>query len=299
MDLYTERNKIRKEAARTYSITIPVYSLILNCCSRYYDNLIWKYNKHCHHDFTNSDYIVFDNDIFKAAISVKIPDLYRDDLNQLSVPSEEDVYDKYALLDYIEFIAQNIKDIEKRWNSSYHDFQHISIKNTCDIFYDFQSDINEIFTDAKLLYKLNENKQIERIVENGVLGNKIEELVDLIPEEGIKDLLKLAIEKHRSPKSQDNKDAVEKIWDAFERLRTYYDKDKLKSMKILISNIADGQEDFASLLNEEFLLLGKIGNTYRIRHHETDKVDITDIKHYDYFFNRCLSLISLAIQYLK
>ena len=49
----------------------------------------------------------------------------------------------------------------------------------------------------------------------------------------------------------------------------------------------------------EFQALTKIGNNFRIRHHETDKVEITDVRHYDYFFNRFLSLIALALQYLE
>ncbi len=36
----------------------------------------------------------------------------------------------------------------------------------------------------------------------------------------------------------------------------------------------------------------------KLFHHKTDKIDITDIRYYDYFFNRCLSLIALVIQYL-
>ena len=48
-----------------------------------------------------------------------------------------------------------------------------------------------------------------------------------------------------------------------------------------------------------FKSLTSIGNHYRIRHHETDKINITDSRYYDYFFNRCLSLIALAIQYLQ
>lgn len=51
--------------------------------------------------------------------------------------------------------------------------------------------------------------------------------------------------------------------------------------------------------NTEFKILTDIGNKYRIRHHETNKIDIIDIRYYDYLFNRCLSLIALAIQYLE
>lgn len=56
---------------------------------------------------------------------------------------------------------------------------------------------------------------------------------------------------------------------------------------------------YDTLFDTEFQALTKIGNNFRIRHHETDKVEITDVRHYDYFFNRCLSLIALAIQYLQ
>ena len=57
--------------------------------------------------------------------------------------------------------------------------------------------------------------------------------------------------------------------------------------------------DFVKLFDTEFKALTDIGNSFRIRHHETDRTDITDIRYYDYFFNRCLSLIALAIQYLE
>ena len=62
--------------------------------------------------------------------------------------------------------------------------------------------------------------------------------------------------------------------------------------------MANGQTEFVSLFEDEFKNLTSIGNKFRIRHHENGVVDIKDIKHYDYFFNRCLSLVSLAIKYL-
>lgn len=110
----------------------------------------------------------------------------------------------------------------------------------------------------------------------------------------------IAIQKHRSPYPDDQKDAVEKIWDALERLKTYYaDRDKKASVTQIVKDMSGGNEEYISLFNTEFKTLTDIGNHYRIRHHETDKIDITDIRHYDYFFNRCLSLLAAAIQYLK
>lgn len=92
---------------------------------------------------------------------------------------------------------------------------------------------------------------------------------------------------------------MEKIWDAFERLKTYYiTLDKKHSSEKIVNDMAGGNDKFVDLFNDEFKMLTEIGNKYRIRHHETDKIDITDIRYYDYLFNRCLSLIALAIEYL-
>lgn len=52
------------------------------------------------------------------------------------------------------------------------------------------------------------------------------------------------------------------------------------------------------MFEKEFYELTTIGNNFRIRHHETTKIDIEDDEHYDYFYKRCLSLITVASQYL-
>ena len=124
--------------------------------------------------------------------------------------------------------------------------------------------------------------------------------IDNIKEPGIYDLLNEAITKHMQPSFQAHRDATEKIWDALERLKTYYtDMDKRVSATKIVNDMAGGQAAFVTLFNAEFKALTDIGNDFRIRHHETNKVDIVDIRHYDYFFNRCLSLISTAILYLE
>ena len=74
---------------------------------------------------------------------------------------------------------------------------------------------------------------------------------------------------------------------------------KDKSAEKIVNDMAAGQAPYVTLFDTEFSALTKIGNDFRIRHHETDKVEITDVRYYDYFFNRCLSLIALAIQYLQ
>jgi hypothetical protein len=75
--------------------------------------------------------------------------------------------------------------------------------------------------------------------------------------------------------------------------------DKKKSSEKLIELISSGIEEFRDLFNNEYKTLTDIGNKFRIRHHETDKIDINDDRYYDYFYNRCLSLIVMSLRFME
>lgn len=147
---------------------------------------------------------------------------------------------------------------------------------------------------------MKETGFVERIEEYSVLDENTDSVVEQVSEPGLRELLKTAMALHRSPRPEDRKDAVEKIWDALERMKTYYSgMDKKDSATKIVNDVSGGVPEFVALFNAEFKALTDIGNNFRIRHHETNRTDITDLNHYDYFFNRCLSLIALALQYLE
>ena len=62
--------------------------------------------------------------------------------------------------------------------------------------------------------------------------------------------------------------------------------------------MGNNQQPYMEMFEKEFLELTSLGNKFRIRHHEITKVDIQDKRHFEYFYKRCLSLISIAIKYL-
>lgn len=300
MMLYTERHGIRAPLERTYFINKDMYSLLLDCCEKYKKNLTHVFTRNCHNDFTDSDYIAFDEKGFLTRIRIKIPSLFRDEDDRICAPTDYDKYDQYALLDLIEFFAQNIMDISEQWNNErYKNYKTVVCINTSNIFENFQEEINEIFAESGLLYELTDEKIIERIVENSPLTSEIENNCESVQEIGTRDLLKDAIALYKTPNPAARQDSVEKLWDAFERLKTYYiDLDKKDSSAKIVNDMSKGNDDFIVLFDDEFRKLTDIGNKYRIRHHETNKIDITDVRYYDYLFNRCLSLIALAIKYL-
>ena len=306
MSLYTERHGMRTPIERTYSISIKAYSRLFDCCSRYFEYLAWKYPVECP---DGNGCCGFDFGKFSEDMEFEIPTLFRREgriekprsLHNAFEPEPiDDEFDQYALIDLIEFVAQNIHDITRK---SYHRFfkhDDLYFGESNEIAEKFIEEINNTFQKAGLLYQLTTSLEVERIEETAILSEKIEKDIQTIKEPGLRELLIMAVQKHKSPYPNDQKDAVEKIWDAFERLKTYYtNKSKKESADQIIGDMSEGKEAYIKLFTAEFKLLTEIGNNYRIRHHETNKIDITDIRHYDYFFNRCLALIGTAIQYLK
>ncbi len=112
----------------------------------------------------------------------------------------------------------------------------------------------------------------------------------------LNELVNLAIENIRKPKEIDRQTAIEKIWDALERIKTFYDSNNKKaSAQTLVSNIAAGTAEFDKLLEDEFKTLTDIGNKYQIRHFETNKIQIGSMKQIDYLFYRLIALIDLCM----
>lgn len=155
---------------------------------------------------------------------------------------------------------------------------------------DFEAIINRIFEVERFTY----------IIENGKINSTtITSLkADLTKsvEVGVKELLQKASEYY----NKGNKEvAVEKLWDAYERLKTLIDSNKQKSAESLISKISNGVTEYQNLFKAEFKALNEIGNNFRIRHHEINKTDIDKNYYYEYFFHRCLALINLSLNFIN
>jgi len=301
MALYTERHGMRKAIERTSIISIKVYSLLLDCCEKYYDNIAWKFTKYCP---DGCGCCGLDYKKFYDNMEFDIPTIYRDSHGRIDKPDDDpfgnNEYDQYALLDLIEFIGQNSRDIKIESFHSYFGHNHIELLTTIKVRIAFRNDINDIFQKTGLLFTMTDKMTIERVFEYDVLSPQIENIVASVPESGIRDLLNYAIHLFRQPSPSMRNDSVEKLWDAFERLKTYYcTLDKKGSANKIIADMSSGQTEFTKLFEDEFKTLTTIGNDFRIRHHETSKIDITDDRHFDYLFNRCMSLIASALQYLK
>lgn len=158
---------------------------------------------------------------------------------------------------------------------------------------EFESQINAILKLNEINLKLDNGKIVN------TFSNQISKgTLNPVQEAGLKELLQDATKYYDEGNLQI---AVEKLWDAFERLKTYYSPilDKKNSVNKIVEDMGEKKQPFMELFEKEFRELTALGNNYRIRHHETTKTDIEDARHYEYFYKRCLSLISTAIQFLS
>ena len=302
MALFTERHGMRKPIEHTSTISVEMYAMLFDCCEKYYNNLSWMFPAECTdgHGCYGLDY-----QQFNTHMRFDIPTLFRHSNGRIAKPGDNcyggsDDYDQYALLDLIEFIGQNCRDISV---GSFHNFfghHHIRLMETNGVSVAFRSDINGVFQKTGLLYTLTENMTVDRVIEYDTITPEVEAAIASLKEKGLKELLDEAVGLFKQPNPAMRNSAVEKIWDALERLKTYYTTlDKKGSVTKIVADMSCGQSTYVHLFDTEFSTLTKIGNDYRIRHHETSKIEISDIRYYDYFFNRCLALIVTAIQYLE
>lgn len=220
----------------------------------------WNY------DITTSE------EVFNDIRQFYIPKCYNEKKQYLETSNLEDFVlhsSPYCVIDMIEFF--------EKYNSDS----------------DFEVQVNAILRLNNIDLKLS-NGKIESL-----FNSQLESvMIAPIQETGLKELIQEATKYY----DDDNvKIAVEKLWDAFERLKTYYfpTLDKKKSTNKIINDIANDKKSYIDVFEKEFFELTAIGNNFRIRHHETNKIDIEDKRHYDYFYKRCLSLVSLAIQFLE
>jgi len=91
------------------------------------------------------------------------------------------------------------------------------------------------------------------------------------------------------------RESLEKLWDAWERLKTLEPGDKKASMKTLLDHVA-AEPTMRAKLDQEARELTEIGNTFMIRHTETNKIPITDSAEVDYLFHRMFAMIRLILR---
>lgn len=302
MSSYTESHGFRAIHTREDTISKEMFTLLFECCKRYFINISWKY-----YDESSDESGSFSLDYEKICdgITLEIPKLYIDRSGTIDKPQNEccnndSKYDEYAIFDLIELIAHEARDTSTSCLIDNYRDNDSSFTNTREVVKNFTNDINSVFNETGCSYILSRTGVVEKVPEYSPLTRITEESVTQVLDKCTRELLEEAIGYFKDPNPEMRSKAVEKIWSALESVKSHYGAlGKRLSLKTIISNMSGGQAELEDIFNEEFRALSKIGRKFCIRDQEANKLDITDNRYYDYFFNRCLSIIALAIQYLE
>jgi len=246
-----------------------------------------------------------DNDLFEAALKSEIPDIV--------LPLGKTKPPDLVILDLIEFCY---KYTSKRQNGNFHK----TISDDVDITrysemgsiraekvghyhygYDveagqeeFRYAINLIFLRNGIVYELNEYGKIIWLSHEG-LREKLQQTIFATGDKHLDALLEAARIKILDPHPAIRKEALEKLWDAWERLKTLEAPDKKLGIQLLLRRVSP-ESHFKDLLNKEGGEITEIGNSFMIRHHETTKTPITSDDHVEYLFSRLFDLVYLLLK---
>ena len=212
--------------------------------------------------------------------------LWPDDANSLDPPSDGTVFD------LIEFAYEFIAEAQYKEFHSYGNDSHYSYdKETGQV--RFSDDVNRIFERNGIAFELKDG-EVTRIAP-AILHESLGEAIFDTGDDALDDLLEAARNRFLNRSVNTRQESLEKLWDAWERLKTLEPGKKKASIKALLDK-ASTEPTFRELIEKEARELTDIGNDFMIRHTETDTVPVNGSVQVDYFFHRMFSMIRLLLR---
>lgn len=141
-------------------------------------------------------------------------------------------------------------------------------------------------------------RDIRRLTESRPVPPILFEAMGCLPTSGdttLDGLLHDACTKFRDPAPKARAEATEKLWDAWERLKSLeIQGNKRLSVETLLLK-ASTNPSFRAYLEAEAKTLTEIGNSFHIRHFETDRIPISQPEQFDYLFHRLYALMHFLL----
>jgi hypothetical protein len=198
-----------------------------------------------------------------------------------------------TILDLIEFCYRNVaKANQVDWHS-YYRHHHLTFDQR-DGQSQFREGINRVFSRNGLAFEQKPDGHIERLGPS-VLRESLTNATFRTSDQILDKMLEDARSKFLSPKPDIRREALEKLWDAWERIKTLEDPNN-KSLSITaLLNKASPEPKFREALEREARELTAIGNQFQIRHSETSQTPLENLEHVDYLFHRLFAIIFMFL----
>lgn len=200
----------------------------------------------------------------------------------------------FDILDFVQFCFRHVS---RAVQGRYHDFfshYHLSFDRNPGREV-FRERINRILSRNGVAFDLLSDGKIIRLAPP-VLDEVLRSPLRATGDSALDKLFEDARRKFLSPDISVRNESLEKLWDAWERLKTLRIPGSKKESAALLLEAASPEPAFRQRLEQEARELTEIGNKFMIRHSEVDKVPIGDSAHVDYLFHRLFALMQLLVK---
>lgn len=210
------------------------------------------------------------------------------------IRTDEVPHDQLAIFDMLEFLFENVgKPVKQDWHPFF-SHHHLSFDVSAGQA-DFVENINRVFARNGIAFEMTAHGQIRKLLP--------EYAVELVSSATFHTgdaetdrLLEYARSSVTNPSLDRRRDGLEKLWDAFERMKTLEPgKDKRASAEAMLDRVASGPI-FRTTLGTEALALTQIGNSSRIRHSEINQEVLGNADQVDYLYVRMFAFLRLLLR---
>lgn len=157
----------------------------------------------------------------------------------------------------------------------------------------FRQQINRIFSRNGIAFELGDDGHISRLAPEPI-RDALRQASFQTGDGRLDELLTQSRAKFLDPDPEIRRDGLEKIWDAFERVKTRFNDDKKEGIKILLDKSV-ANEPLRERIDAEMRLLTTLGNDFQIRHFESTKHALKP-EDIDYLYQRLFSLFDYLLQ---
>lgn len=198
-----------------------------------------------------------------------------------SLPSNE------VAFDLVEFVYQHVAEPEQLDWHSYMRHHHLRFNEAAGRAA-WRRDVNRVLQRNGIGYELAVDGRVVRLLPE-IAAAMVRTSDFATGDHTLDGLLVDATRRFVDREVSARRDAVEKLWDAFERAKTLLDPDKKRGVTAILDQ-ASSSAEFRELMEDESRTLTLVGNEFRIRHSEHGKVELTD-EELDYVFGRLFVLL--------
>jgi hypothetical protein len=227
---------------------------------------------------------------FRASIRGEIPDL-PDDWRYTETPP-----DTLTILDLLQFCARNVAKPVQLEGGYHPHFQHSHLTfERNEGLKEFVGDVNRLLARNGVAFELTASGQAVRLgpplLREG-LAAALFHTGDAETDRLLEDARRLVL----SPHMEDRRNGLEKLWDAFERIKTLERGNDKKAQATALLDKAVKPPRLRAFIESEAKELTAIGNTLQIRHFETTQEKLERPEDVDYLFHRMFSFIRLVLR---